>query len=64
MLNMGGTTRVDRPFPSFLQEIKVIEEIIRDGAGEKPIIIKEILEPDPESNSVKKKEKKKVHILE
>ena len=40
------------------------EEIIRYGAGGKAMVIKEILEPDPEPKPVKKKETKKVQVLE
>ena len=40
------------------------EEIIRYGAGGKQMVIKEILEPDSEPKPVKKKETKKVQVLE
>ena len=38
------------------------EEIIRYGAGGKPMVVREIVEPDPKP--VKKKETKKVQVLE
>ena len=40
------------------------EEIIRYGAGGRPMVVKEILELDSEPKPVKKKETKKVQVLE